>query len=98
MYPKIVSTYGLSYTTISRTDRDAINSALDSGKLLLFSFYHADNPLTKKTSGGHWIMCVGRSGDNYYVLESASYYKTDQAYDFDEVFIDGVQGIYVLSN
>ena len=43
-------------------------------------------------------MCVGRSGDNYYVLESASYYKTDQAYDFDEVFIDGVQGIYVLSN
>lgn len=43
-------------------------------------------------------MCVGRSGDSYYVLESGSWFKTDQAYDFDEVFTPGNQGVYVLSN
>lgn len=90
---KVAERYGLTYEKISRTDTEAINKALDSGKCLIFSV--TDNGIY--TGKGHYIMCNGRSENGgYYVLESAHYYETDRPYAFNQVFTPGNQGIFVL--
>ena len=88
----VASRYGLTFQSINRNDKTAINAALDAGKCLIFSI--KSNGIY--TGDGHYIMCYGRNGDKYYVLESANYYIPDRAYEFDEVFTDGSQGIFVL--
>lgn len=90
----IAKKYGLTYEYIDRSKQDKVNEALDSGKCLIFSI-RANGIYTGE---GHFIMCHGRSGDNYYVLDSASreYYKTNQPYKYNQVFTIGSQGIFAL--
>lgn len=91
---KVASKYGLTYEHIDRTNKSKINQALDQGKCLIFSI-RANGIYT---GNGHFIMCPGRVGDKYYVLESSgfNYYKTNQAYSFNQVFTPGVSGVFVL--
>lgn len=88
----IAGMYGLTYQHINRTDKTAIDNALDSGKVCIFSI--VANGIY--TGGGHFIMCYGREGDNYYVIESGRYYQTDTPYAFNKVFSPGNQGVFVL--
>ena len=88
----VASKYGLTLQKISRNDKTSIDAALDAGKCLIFSI--KSNGIY--TGDGHYIMCYGREGDKYYVLESANYYIPDRAYEFDKVFTNGSQGIFVL--
>lgn len=88
----VAEKYGLTYEHISRENQSAVNKALDSGKCLIFSI--KANGIY--TGNGHFIMCVGREGTSYYVLESGHYYNTDKPYAFGQVFSNGVQGVFVL--
>lgn len=88
----IAQRYGLTYEVIDRRDKPAIDAALDAGKICIFSIYA--NGIY--TGGGHFIMCNGREGDQYYVLESGRFYTTDQGYSYDQVFSSGSQGVFVL--
>ena len=88
----VATKYGLTYEFINRNDKSAIDAALDSGKVCIFSIYA--NGIY--TGGGHFIMCNGREGDQYYVLESGRYYTTDQGYSYNQVFSAGSQGVFVL--
>ncbi len=89
---QVAQKYNLTYEHINRTDKAAIDAALDSNKVLIFS-------ITRNgiyTGDGHFIMCNGRSGDSYYVLESGHYYETDKPYAFNQVFTAGVQGVFAI--
>lgn len=88
----IAKKYGLTYQLIDRNNKSAINHALDAGKVCIFSI----DANGIYTGGGHFIMCNGRSGDQYYVLESGHYYETDKGYTYNQVFSPGVQGVFVL--
>lgn len=88
----IAQRYGLTYEFIGRSDKVAIDAALDSGKICIFSI----NANGIYTGGGHFIMCNGREGDQYYVLESGKFYTTDQGYTYNQVFSPGSQGVFVL--
>ncbi len=88
----IAKKYGLTYEWIDRYDKANIDAALDAGKCCIFSI----DANGIYTGGGHFIMCNGREGDQYYVLESASYYAMDQGYRYNQVFSKGVQGVFVL--
>ena len=88
----IATKYGLTYEFINRSNKAAIDAALDSGKVCIFSI----NANGIYTGGGHFIMCNGRAGDQYYVLESGKYYTTDQGYSYNQVFSAGSQGVFVL--
>lgn len=88
----IATKYGLTYSQISRRDKTSIDKALDEGKCLIFSI--KANGIY--TGSGHFIMCYGRNGDKYYVLESASYYTPDHGYSFNQVFTPGTQGVFIL--
>ena len=90
----VASTYGLTYSFVSRSNQESINTALDSGKVCIMSI--TANGIY--TGSGHFIMCVGRNGGNYYVLDSAGVYTIDQAYLFNQVFSDVNQGVFVLGN
>ncbi len=89
---KVAAKYGLSYEFINRSNKAKIDAALDQGKVLIFSI--KANGIY--TGDGHFIMCVGRQGDKYYVLESGHYYDTDRPYAFNQVFTYGSQGIFAL--
>lgn len=85
--------YGLKWTTVSRTNKSAIDSYLKRGCVI----YHSIDANGIYTGGGHFIMCVGTDGKGgYYVQESAHYYQTDKAYTFSQVFSPGVQGPFVI--
>lgn len=73
--------YGLTYSKVTN-NQESINNALDAGNVVIFSI--SNNGIY--TGGGHFIMCVGRDGDNYYVLESSTCYTTDRAYTYNQVF------------
>ena len=88
----VASKYGLTYSQISRSDKVEIDKALDSGKCLIFSI--KANGIY--TGGGHFIMCYGRRQNEYFVLESGSYYEADRGYAFNQVFTAGNQGVFVL--
>ena len=88
----VANKYGLTYEKISRSDRSSINAALDAGKCCIFSI----NGNGIYIGAGHFIMCNGREGDQYYVLESGHYYQTDVGYTFNQVFSPGKQGVFVL--
>lgn len=88
----VANKYGLTYQYINRSDKASIDAALDAGKCLIFSI--KSNGIY--TGGGHFIMCYGREGDNYYVIESGRYYITDRGYSFNQVFTAGSQGIFAL--
>ncbi len=88
----IAKKYGLTYEVIDRNNKAAIDAALDSGKVCIFSI----NANGIYTGGGHFIMCNGREGDQYYVLESGRFYTTDQGYSYNQVFSAGSQGVFVL--
>lgn len=88
----IAKKYGLTYQLIDRNNKNAINHALDAGKVCIFSI----DANGIYTGGGHFIMCNGRSGDQYYVLESGHYYETNKGYTYNQVFSPGVQGVFVL--
>lgn len=88
----VANKYGLTYERISRSDRTSINAALDAGKCCIFSI----NGNGIYIGAGHFIMCNGREGDQYYVLESGHYYQTDVGYTFNQVFSAGNQGVFVL--
>lgn len=89
---KIATKYGLTYEYIDRSNKTKIDAALDAGKVLIFSI--KANGIY--TGDGHFIMCVGRQDNNYYVLESGRYYQTDKPYTFNQVFSRGNQGIFAL--
>ena len=89
----VASEYGLKYEFINRTNKTAIDAALDTGKVCIFSI----DANGIYTGGGHFIMCNGRDQSGYYVLESGRYYETDRPYSYNQVFSPGVQGVFVLS-
>ena len=89
---QVANKYGLTYSFISRTDVNAINTALDAGKCLIFSI--KANGIY--TGSGHFIMCYGREGSEYFVIESGSFYQTDRGYSFNQVFTRGSQGVFVI--
>lgn len=84
--------YNLNYKSISRSNKTTIDSWLDKGGLIIMTI----NANGIYTGGGHYIMCTGRDSDGYYVMESGSYYKTDKAYKFNQVFTSGNQGPFVI--
>lgn len=88
----VANKYGLTYSQISRSNKAAIDQALDEGKCLIFSI--KANGIY--TGNGHFIMCYGRNQDNYFVLESGRYYVQDRGYAFNQVFTQGNQGVFVL--
>ena len=88
----VAERYGLTYEKVNRTNKAAIDKALDEGKVCIFSI--TNNGIY--TGNGHFIMCNGREGDKYYVLESGSYYQTDRGYTYNQVFSAGSQGVFIL--
>lgn len=85
--------YGLKWTTVSRTNKSAIDNYLKRGCVI----YHSIDANGIYTGDGHFILCVGTNGNGgYYVQESAHYYQSDKPYTFNQVFSPGVQGPFVI--
>ena len=88
----IADKYGLIVNTIGKNDKATINAMLDQGKCLIFSV--GSNGVY--TGDGHYIICYGREGDKYYVIDSIPVYQMDVLYDYNKVFKNIHQGIFAI--
>ncbi len=78
---KVAQKYGVSQDYLA-LDEAKIKQAIADKKLIWFST--GANGIY--TGEGHYMLCYGGDGTNYYCMESSIYYEVDKDYTFDEVF------------